>query len=118
MNPTVLIVLFIVTASIGIVQLTLVLNDKKRPIFLVGAHGFFAITGISLLTFYGSASVGMWSASFNISFWVFWIAVMIGAFMFVRDKLLRVGIPKWMPFVHGGAALAGLVALIIYALGG
>ena len=113
-------IFFIITASIGAYLLTLVLKDKKRPIYIVAIHGIMAITSFALLLYFSGSSVGGIQMGNikgvpNNSITFFGIAIVGGAYMFVRDKILKKGIQKWMPFVHAGAALAGIILLFVYA---
>jgi hypothetical protein len=117
-----IIIFFIVTASFGLVLLTFVMRNKRRPIYLVAIHGLLAVASYGMLTY----NVGLKAREeqlANVNYplehyaYVFFsFAAVGGLFMLIRDKVLNKGIPKWLPFVHGGLAAIGLIFLIIGTL--
>lgn len=115
MSNLYIIVIFLIAASFGLYLLSLVLKEKKRPILIVALHGIIALAAYGVLTF----TVGMqaWATSQHTveayAFVAFSFAAVGGIYMVIRDKLLKQGIKKWMPFVHGGLALTGLIILVI-----
>jgi hypothetical protein len=115
MSNTTLIIFFLVAAAGGTMLLTLVLKDQRRPIILVALHGIIALAAYALLSF----SIGeeaLVKSPYQLksyAFVAFSFAAVGGLYMFVRDKFLKIGIQKWMPFVHGGLALTGIVILIL-----
>lgn len=115
MNNIYIIVGFIVAASLGIYMLTLVLKEKKRPILIVGIHGVIALATYAVLTYLVGVEAHT-TSQYTIeayAFVAFSFAAIGGLYMVIRDKLLKQGIPKWIPFIHGGLALTGLIILII-----
>ena len=115
MNNIYIIVLFVIAASIGLYMLTLVLKDKRRPIAIVGLHGVVALSAYAILTYIVGVKAYETSqyTTEAYAFTAFSFAAVGGLYMVIRDKLLKQGIQKWMPFVHGGFALIGLIILII-----
>jgi hypothetical protein len=111
-----IIIFFILTASLGITLLVLVLQNKRRPIYIVAIHGIFAMASYGLLTFNvadkADRFVEEWPLE-SYAFVFFSFAILGGIYMLVRDKILKLGIKKWMPFVHGGLAAIGLIILIV-----
>lgn len=115
MNNIYIIVLFVIAASIGLYMLTLVLKEKRRPIAIVGIHGIVALSAYAVLTFAVGEKARETSqyTTEAYAFTAFSFAAVGGIYMLIRDKILKQGIQKWMPFVHGGFALIGLIILII-----
>ncbi|HEX8546621.1 MAG TPA: hypothetical protein VF691_06635 [Cytophagaceae bacterium] len=113
-------IFFIITALGGAVLLTFVLKDKNRPMYIVAIHGLMALTSFALLLYFsgsevGGVQMGNIKGVPNNSIVLFSIAIIGGVYMFVRDKIMKKGIQKWMPFVHASAALLGIIFLFIYA---
>jgi len=113
------IIFFIVTATFGLVLLTFVMRNKRRPIYLVAIHGLLAVASYGVLTYnigLKAREEQLTDVSFPLEHYAyvfFSFAAVGGLFMLVRDKLLNKGIPKWLPFLHGGAAAIGLILLIL-----
>ncbi len=116
MSNTSIIIFFILTAILGVTLLILVIQDKRRPIFLVAIHGILALASYGLLTYSiadrADRFVGDWPME-TYAFVFFSFAILGGIYMLVRDKILKLGVQKWMPFVHGGLAATGLIILVI-----
>lgn len=121
MSLTSIIIFFILTATAGITLFTYVWRGKNRPLFLVAVHGLLALSAYALLNYYAATeetqgiAMGTLKGAPNNSIIFFSLAAVGGIAMFIRDKVLKLGLKKWMPMVHGGAAIIGLVLLIIYA---
>jgi hypothetical protein len=114
MSNQFVIVYFAITATFGLILAGLVLKDKRRPIFVVAFHGILALASYGLLTY--NVSIQRLTDQYPMeaySFVLFSFAAIGGIYMFIRDKILKKGIQKWMPFIHGGLAATGLVILII-----
>jgi ABC-type Na+ efflux pump permease subunit len=118
MKVSYILVFFLITASLGIALLTLVMKDKKRPMLLAAAHGLFAASSFGLLTYYTGLSylIGGNRTTATITWILFTIAMMGGLYIFINDKVLKKDIAKWIPFIHAGAAVAGIIALIGFML--
>lgn len=115
MSNTTLIIFFLIAAAGGTMLLTLVLKDKRRPILLVAAHGIVALAAYALLSF-SLGEDAYFESPFQLksyAFVAFSFAAVGGLYMLIRDKFLKIGIQKWMPFVHGGLALTGILILIL-----
>lgn len=115
-----IIIFFVLTASGGVGLLTYVLQDKKRPIYLVVLHAILASASFGMLAYNVAMKIEARRDMENLpypleayAFVFFSLAAMGGIYMLVRDKVLSKGIPKWIPFIHGGLALTGLIILII-----
>jgi hypothetical protein len=116
MNVFHVIIIFSITALLGVTLFSFVLNNKKRPIFLVALHGIFALVGIGTLYFYaGDETMDQTHAPMT-SIAFLSLAATAGIFMLIRDKVMGVGVPKWMPMIHGTAAVIGYILLWIHAL--
>ncbi|MBX9850235.1 MAG: hypothetical protein K2X86_00580 [Cytophagaceae bacterium] len=109
-----IIIFFVITAIFGIILLTMVLKDQRRPIYIVAIHGILAIASYSLLTYNISMQRLTDTYPMETYAWVFFSFGALGGFyMFFRDKVLKMGIKKWMPFIHGGLGAIGLIILIL-----
>ena len=83
---------------------------------MVALHGIFALVSIGTLYFYVSDETMDQKHAPITSVVFISFAALGGIYLLVRDKILDIGIPKWMPFIHGGAALIGYALLWIHAL--
>jgi hypothetical protein len=116
MNVFHILIIFSITALLGGTLLNFVLNNKKRPMFIVALHGIFALFSIGTLYYYiGDETMDQKHAPVTSSVF-FGLAAIGGIYMLVLDKVLSQSIPKWMPFIHAGAAVTGYVLLWIHAL--
>ena len=118
MSLTGILIIFLLAAGGGATMAYMVLKDKKRPLFLVAAHGFFALAGFALLAFTGAhdfeTSGNKGTPNASIAF--FAVAIAGGIYMFFRDKYQKKKLEKWMPFVHGSAALLGIIFLVLFMM--
>ena len=116
MNLQTILIFFIIAAVGGITMAVLVFKNKRRPILLVALHGIVALGGFGALVYYSGISfqTGHSKTPWG-SLAFFSIAIAGGLLMFFRDKYMKVGIKKWMPLVHGSAALIGII-LLLFAL--
>jgi hypothetical protein len=116
MNVFHIIIIFSITALLGGTLLNFVLNNKKRPMFIVALHGIFALFSIGSLYYYvADENMDLKHAPMTCAV-VFGFAAIGGIYLLIRDKILDQPIPKWMPFIHAGAAVTGYVLLWIHAL--
>jgi hypothetical protein len=116
MNVYHIIIIFSITALLGVTLLSFVLNNKKRPIFIVALHGIFALVGIGTLYFYSADETMDQNHAPMSSIALLSLAAVAGIFMLVRDKAMGAGVPKWMPFIHGSVALLGYILLWVHTL--
>ncbi|HXA01974.1 MAG TPA: hypothetical protein VNW99_08300 [Cytophagaceae bacterium] len=117
MNIYHIIIVFSITALLGVTLLTFVLNNKPRPVGLVAAKGIFALVSIGTLYYYvGDETMDMQHAPMaSVVFLSF--AALGGIYLLIKDKLLGdQNYPKWMVFGHATAAVIGYVLLWIHAL--
>lgn len=108
------IVFFLLTATLGLVLLTEVLQDNpihKKARLL---HGCFALIGLLLMITY-LILYGNTSSLLTLSLTLFILAGLGGLSMFVMD-LKNKKTPKIIAVIHPLVAFAGLVTLIIYIL--
>jgi hypothetical protein len=118
MSKSSIIICFVITAMVGIALLTLVLKDKRRPMLLVAIHGILAAGSYGLLSYFVGNKTYV-TSHYNLesyAFVAFSFAAMGGIYMLIRDKVLKQGLKKWMPFIHGGFAATGLIILILSAI--
>jgi hypothetical protein len=118
MNVYHIIIIFSITALLGITLLTFVLNNKPRPIALIGLKAIFAFAGIGTLYFYmGNETMDMEHAPMAAAAFLSF-AVLGGLYMLVRDKVMGdSNFPKWIAFAHAASAVTGYILLWIHAAG-
>ncbi|MFL5731007.1 MAG: hypothetical protein ACJ75J_16080 [Cytophagaceae bacterium] len=112
-----ILILFSVTAILGVTLLSFVLNNKPRPMPLVAAKIIMALASIGTLYFFvADETMDMEHAPiYGVAFLSF--AALGGMIMFIKDKVLgHEYIPRWMAFGHALAAVTGYILLWIYAL--
>ena len=116
MSIQTILIFFVITAIGGATLATLVFKDKKRPLLIVAVHGILALSGIALLTYYSAMQFELNGNKFTpYSSLVFFSFAAVGGFyMFFRDKYQKAKIQKWMPLIHGGLALAGIISLVMF----
>lgn len=115
-NIWTVVIFFVITASIGLAMYVLyVLPGKNRPMPLAAIHGMFAFISISMLTYFISTQVGATNNTLNTAYLFFAIAAAGGIGMFVRDKFMKLPLPKWVPLLHAGAAITGFALLVVFA---
>jgi hypothetical protein len=104
------IVIFGLTAMVGMYLLSLILRNKTTPKGVSMLHGFFAITGLIILIVYAYLNPpGPLPSIVS-----FGLAAMGGLFLVYRDVTGK-PIPKWLGIVHGFIAITGYILLILYA---
>lgn len=104
-----LILIFTLTALLGLTLLYYVLSSKETPKGIALIHGTFAVIGIVLLIVYVFSS----SPSPYISLIFFILAAMGGSLLIYRD-ITGKGIPKLFALGHGTFALCGLISLLLF----
>jgi membrane associated rhomboid family serine protease len=117
MNIYHIIIIFSITALLGVTLLTFVLNNKPRPMPLIAAKGIFALVSICTLYFYVSDETMDMKHAPMASVIFLSFATLGGVYLFFKDKVLgQENYPKWMVFGHAAAAVIGYVLLWIHAL--
>jgi hypothetical protein len=117
MNIYHIIIIFSVTALLGVTLLTFVLNNKPRPMALIAAKGILALTGLGTLYYFISdETMDMKHAPIaSVVFLSF--AALGGVYLFIRDKVMGdENYPKWMVFGHAAMAVIGYILLWVYVL--
>jgi hypothetical protein len=117
MNIYHIIIVFSITALLGVILLTFVLNNKPRPMSLIAGKGILAFASLGTLYFFvGDETMDMEHAPMaSVVFLSF--AALGGIYLLIKDKVLGdQNYPKWMVFGHAAAAVIGYVLLWIYAL--
>jgi hypothetical protein len=117
MNIYHIIIIFSITALLGVILLTFVLNNKPRPMALIAGKGILALVSLGTLYFYvADETMDMKHAPMaSVVFLSF--AALGGIYLFIRDKVLGdQNYPKWMVFGHAASAVVGYILLWIHAL--
>jgi hypothetical protein len=105
--------LFIFAAIFGLVLISKVFKGVPRPNKIILAHGLFAATALVLVLTYVLQNA---ERSPVASLIVFAIAA-LGGFLMFGLEMSKKPIPKGIAIVHAGAAVAGLLLLIVFMLG-
>lgn len=105
---------FGLAASVGLYMLTRFYRSLPRQNSAMLLHGAFAATGISLL-FYASVFEENSNVPY-LSVLCFIVAVLGGITMAMWDKVMNRKLPAYLPLLHAGAAIAGVISLIVHVL--
>jgi hypothetical protein len=100
---------FACAAVLGLYLLSFVLTNKETPKGVAITHGFFAVTGITILVIYPF----LYTPSPITSLVLFMVAASGGLLLIYRD-LMGMGIPKWMALGHGLIAVIAFVTLAFF----
>src|SRR5262245_24093474 len=100
---------FALAALLGLYLLSFVLTNKETPKSVAIFHGFFAVTGVTLLIIYSF----YYSPSPVASLVVFILAAMGGLTLIHRDLTGRT-LPKWLALGHGATAVIGFLLLAVF----
>ena len=106
-------ILFAVAALGGATLAYLHFNQKERPWALTIVHGLLAATGLVLLliAFFGAETAGMLTVSL-----VLFVVAALGGFFLIAQRLRGTTLPSPVVLIHGVAALAAFVALLLVIL--
>jgi FtsH-binding integral membrane protein len=107
------IILFVFAAIFGLLVLLSVLKNKTTPKPAVFIHGLLAAAGLAIVAWYvieNSNNAPMASLI------VFLVAALGGFVMFGRDMTNR-SVPKGLALIHAGAAVVGLLLLVLFVIG-
>lgn len=106
------IILFLVAAVFGLINLWAILHDKKTPKLSVLAHGIIAIFALFALVAYIVAA-GQLSTLLIIALVLLGIAA-LGGFTLLTYDMSNKPIPKMFALTHPLVALIGLILLFVY----
>jgi len=107
-------VFFGLAALVGLYMLSRFYRGLQRRNGTMLLHGLFAAAALGILIYYSA-----FESSNNVPFAsivFFIIAVFGGLFMAVWDKVMSRKMPRYFPLVHAGAAVTGVVLLIVFML--
>jgi len=104
------IVLFIVSAVLGLTILLKWLTSKHASRAVIYSHGIVAAVALIILTVYAVQNPSNYPKA---SILLFVIGALGGIYMFV-DDLRKKNSPLWLAFVHALLAVGGLVTLLLF----
>jgi len=107
-------IFFGLAASVGLYMLSRIYRKLPRRNGTMLLHGIFAAAGICLL-FYASAFELNENVPY-LSVFFFIVAVFGGVTMAMWDKIMNRKLPKFFPLFHAGAAVSGIISLIVHIL--
>jgi len=108
------IVLFALSAVLGMTILVKWLTKKNAPKAVIYSHGLVAATALVLLVLYALQNPENFPQT-SIVFFV--LAALGGFYLFIRDMQKQAS-PLAIAFVHALLAVTGLVTLLLFAFGG
>jgi hypothetical protein len=106
------IIVFATAAVFGLIVLLSVLKNKATPKPAVFIHGLLAATALGIVAYYVIIN-GKDSPVYSLI--VFLVAALGGFVMLARD-LTGKSIPKGLAFIHAGAAVIGLLLLVLFVI--
>lgn len=106
------IALFALGAIVGMYLLSMVLQKRTTPKFVVFVHGVFVVVALVLLIAYSSSNPGFFEAIV-----LFVLAALGGVVLLIRD-LSGKPLPKWLAVTHGLIAVTGFIFVLVNAFGG
>lgn len=104
------IILFVLAAIFGFILITKVFRNSPRPMGAILAHGLIAASGLVLVLIYVIKNA---EKSPMTSLILFVVAALGGFIMFGLD-MSKKNVPKGLALIHAGAAVAGLILLILF----
>jgi hypothetical protein len=105
-----IIAFFALTAVLGMILLSFVLQGKETPKAVVFTHGPLAVIGLVLLIIYAlDQSPGPMESI------ILFVIAALGGLVMVWKDLTRQVVPKWLAVFHGLLAVTGFVFLLIHA---
>ena len=102
---------FGIGALIGLFLLVMILRDRKTSKLMALIHGALGLVGIGMLIVYSMFYTGL-----VVSIVILAIAATGGIIVFYKD-VSNEPLPKWLVITHGVVAVAGVVTLIVFAIG-
>jgi hypothetical protein len=111
MNTLYLIVsLFSVGGLFGMYLITLVLEKKTTPKYVIMIHAVFVIIALCLLIYYSAVN-----APGLIECVVLFVMAAIAGFAMVMHDKTGEKFPRWLAVTHALFAISGFVVLLLYA---
>ncbi len=107
------IVLFVVAAIFGLVNLLPILQSKPAPKSSVFIHGGVAALGLLLVILAVAKAVG----PSPLSALVLFVVAALGGFVLFGIDMQKKPVPKWLAVLHPIIAAVGLVLLIVFVAG-
>ena len=113
------VVMFAVTALGGITAATLHLRNTPPPAWVGRVHGTAALASVIVLAIGVGRGFDDWTkvAWAGAALTFFFVAAVLGRALF-SIHVRKGSVPKSLIFVHAGAAVTGLVLLIVQVAGG
>lgn len=108
------VILFLIAAVFGLINLSSVLKNRRAPSLAVLAHGSFAV--IALFILIAVIASGHTSTLLISSLGLFILAA-LGGFTLLSFDLRNRPIPKMLALGHPIFAIIAIILLILYALG-
>ena len=103
---------FALSAILGMILLSFVLQGKHTPKALAFTHGPLAVVGVVLLIIYCTSHDPR-----PIESLILFIIAATGGIILISRDLMGKTIPKWLAVVHGLIAVTGFVWLLVFRFG-
>ncbi len=111
---TAAIILFVVAAIFGLMNLIPILQNKPTQKPSVFIHGGVAAVGLLLVILAVAKATGPSPVTALILF----VVAALGGFVLFGIDMQKKPVPKWLAVLHPVIAAVGLVLLIIFVVGG
>jgi hypothetical protein len=106
-------ILFLIAAVFGLINLSAVLRNKRTKGLMVLAHGSFAVTALLVLI---SFIVAGHANPLLITSVSLFILAALGGFTLLTFDLSKKPIPKALALLHPAIALSAIVVLVVFLL--
>ncbi len=107
------IVLFVVAAIFGLINLIPILKNRPTPKPSVFIHGGVAAVGLLLVIL----AVARTAGSLPVSALVLFVIAALGGFVLFGIDMQKRPVPKWLAVLHPVIAAVALVLLIVFVVG-
>lgn len=107
-------IFFGLAATVGLIMLRRYYRKLPRRNLTMLIHGIFAAAGICLLFYYSAFEQNANVPYLSIFFFI--LAVFGGITMAMWDKVMNRKLPRYFPLFHAGAAVSGIISLIIHLM--
>lgn len=104
------ILIFALTALLGLYLLSFVLRKKDTPKGVAFTHGPLGAIGIVILLIYSV----LYTPKPIVSLIIFIIAA-LGGFVLIYRDLTGKTLPRWLAITHGSIAVIGFLTLLVFA---